>query len=85
MFILGGNPGIINCERYNFKRDTWEVVDVAGLELIGSWKSFGYSSYSVKVAFEEDKEANLLPSLEKCRNTNYIFGTDDEPFLVEID
>jgi Galactose oxidase, central domain len=85
MYVLGGNREAINCERYNFAKDTWEVVNIGGLDMIKSWKCFGYSSYTVNVAYEESKEAFMQPSPEKCRNTCYIFGTDDEPFLVDID
>lgn len=85
MYVLGGNRDIINCERYNFKKDEWEVVNVSNLDMIKQWKCFGYSSYTVSVAYEESKEATEPPTPMKCRNTSYIFGTDDEPFLMEID
>lgn len=85
LYVLGGNKDSPNCERYQFKTNQWKVVEVEGLNQIHIWKCFGYSAYTVVVPHEEEMQASLLVSPERCRNTSYLFGTDDEPFMLEID
>ena len=84
IFIFGGNKEAQNVEKYDSKKQIWELVDVEGMGLIQQWKCLGYSSYTVHVDFVEP-EVVPEPSIQKCLNTSYIFGTDDEPFIVEID
>lgn len=84
IIIFGGNKDNANVERYDPKKEEWEMVDIAGINLVTQWKNLGYSSYTVNVQYQEP-EFVPEPSPLKCRNTSYVFGTDDEPFLVEID
>jgi len=84
MYVIGGNRDAITCEKYNFEEDKWDLVRIDGLNHIETWKCFSYSSYTV-VVDHDSKRQDPIPSIEKCANTNYFFGTDDEPFLVEVD
>lgn len=80
-FVLGGNKEPLNCERYDVEANTWSPVDVKKLNTIKNWKCFGYSSYTVEV--EHDEKTEVFND-DECADKNYIFGTDDEPFIISI-
>ncbi len=86
--VIGGNKeNDPTCEELDIASMQWRTVNVSNIRIITNWKCMGYSAYTTEIDF--------LPQNAKipvCKNPNrdyndisLIFGTDDEPFILEID
>ena len=83
IYILGGEGNEQdNCQEYDFETGDWSIVDVTGMGLINVWKSTSYSQYTIKIDYVE-KEPELY-NYNDIKNSCFIFGTDDEPFIFQL-
>ena len=87
--VIGGNKeNEPTCEELDLRTMKWKTVNVQHIRTITNWKCMGYSSYATEVKFSQelaDKPPPAVNPNKNYANVSVIFGTDDEPFIIEID
>jgi len=86
--VIGGNKeNDPTCEELDTATMTWRTVNVSNIRIITNWKCMGYSAYTTEIEYLP-AHAKVPFNSNPYRDYNdvsVIFGTDDEPFIVEID
>lgn len=86
--VIGGNKeNEPTCEELDLPTMKWRTINVTNIRTITNWKCMGYSAYTTKVEFapEQAKKSYVPNPHRNFNDVSMIIGTDDEPFLLEID
>lgn len=77
--------GIDTFQAFNFESKLWEAFFPENINLImAGFKKLSMGAKTVQVKDSESKEGLGVPA-ESISKSVFLFGTDDEPFIVSID
>lgn len=83
--VIGGNRETDpTCEELDLNTMTWRTPQVNNIRTITNWKCMGYSTYPTTIPYDPLQKPSVRQTLDDYSNMSVIFGTDDEPFIIEI-
>lgn len=88
LFILGGpSRGLDHCQRYDKLNKKWnlEKISLIKFSSFGVVENWLAASFSQEPTIVHYKEEEIEVGIEEdVKDSNFVFGTDDEPYILQI-